>query len=66
MNMHLTDSQNSFMTGQQIAGIMHSYGEYPIPPEGTITGNVGRSVKDRKVMQVFKDDSEGKTCNNTL
>jgi 23S rRNA pseudouridine1911/1915/1917 synthase len=32
----------------------------PNPPEGTITGNVGRSVKDRKVMQVFKDGDEGK------
>jgi 23S rRNA pseudouridine1911/1915/1917 synthase len=34
----------------------------PDPREGTITGNVGRSVKDRKVMQVFKDASEGKTA----
>jgi 23S rRNA pseudouridine1911/1915/1917 synthase len=34
----------------------------PDPREGTITGNVGRSVKDRKVMQVFKDDTEGKTA----
>jgi len=34
----------------------------PDPPEGTITGNVGRSVKDRKVMQVFKDESEGKSA----
>ncbi len=32
----------------------------PDPPEGTITGNVGRSIKDRKVMQVFADESEGK------
>jgi len=32
----------------------------PDPPEGTITGNVGRSVKDRKVMQVFKEETEGK------
>ncbi len=32
------------------------------PPEGTITGNVGRSIKDRKVMQVFKDGEEGKTA----
>jgi 23S rRNA pseudouridine1911/1915/1917 synthase len=30
--------------------------------EGTITGNVGRSIKDRKVMQVFKDETEGKTA----
>lgn len=34
----------------------------PDPPEGTITGNVGRNVKDRKIMQVFKDDTEGKTA----
>jgi 23S rRNA pseudouridine1911/1915/1917 synthase len=34
----------------------------PDPLEGTITGNVGRSVKDRKVMQVFKDGTEGKTA----
>jgi 23S rRNA pseudouridine1911/1915/1917 synthase len=32
----------------------------PDPREGTITGNIGRSIKDRKVMQVFKDESEGK------
>lgn len=32
------------------------------PPDGTITGNVGRSIKDRKVMQVFSDDSEGKNA----
>jgi 23S rRNA pseudouridine1911/1915/1917 synthase len=34
----------------------------PDPPEGTITGNVGRSIKDRKIMQVFKDNSEGKNA----
>jgi 23S rRNA pseudouridine1911/1915/1917 synthase len=34
----------------------------PDPLEGTITGNVGRSIKDRKVMQVFEDNSEGKTA----
>jgi 23S rRNA pseudouridine1911/1915/1917 synthase len=32
----------------------------PDPPEGTITGNIGRNIKDRKIMQVFKDNSEGK------
>lgn len=32
----------------------------PDPPEGTITGNVGRNLKDRKIMQVFEDGSEGK------
>ena len=34
----------------------------PDPPEGTITGNVGRNIKDRKIMQVFMDESEGKTA----
>ncbi len=34
----------------------------PDPLEGTITGNVGRSIKDRKVMQVFKDENEGKNA----
>lgn len=34
----------------------------PDPPVGTITGNVGRSIKDRKVMQVFPDGSEGKSA----
>jgi len=32
----------------------------PNPPEGTITGNVGRSIRDRKIMQVFPDGSQGK------
>lgn len=32
----------------------------PDPPEGTITGNVGRNPKDRKVMHVFPDGSQGK------
>lgn len=30
------------------------------PPKGTITGHIGRSVKDRKVMQVYEDESQGK------
>jgi 23S rRNA pseudouridine1911/1915/1917 synthase len=34
----------------------------PEPPEGTIIGNIGRSIKDRKVMQVFPDESEGKNA----
>jgi 23S rRNA pseudouridine1911/1915/1917 synthase len=34
----------------------------PNPPEGTITGNIGRSIRDRKVMQVFEDENEGKTA----
>jgi 23S rRNA pseudouridine1911/1915/1917 synthase len=32
----------------------------PKPEEGTVTGNIGRSPKDRKVMYVFADGSEGK------
>ena len=32
----------------------------PEPEEGTITGNVGRNVRDRKIMQVFPDGSQGK------
>jgi 23S rRNA pseudouridine1911/1915/1917 synthase len=32
----------------------------PDPPAGTITGNVGRNIKDRKIMQVFNDENEGK------
>jgi 23S rRNA pseudouridine1911/1915/1917 synthase len=34
----------------------------PDPLEGTITGNVGRNIKDRKIMQVFIDGNEGKTA----
>jgi 23S rRNA pseudouridine1911/1915/1917 synthase len=34
----------------------------PDPKEGTITGNVGRNLKDRKVMQVFEDGSDGKNA----
>lgn len=32
----------------------------PEGDEGTITGNVGRSIRDRKVMDVFEDGSQGK------
>ena len=32
----------------------------PDPTEGTITGNVGRNLKDRKIMQVFEDGTEGR------
>ena len=32
----------------------------PDPPEGTITGNVGRNPKDRKIMYVFPDGDQGK------
>jgi 23S rRNA pseudouridine1911/1915/1917 synthase len=34
----------------------------PVPPEGTISGNVGRNIRDRKIMQVFPDASQGKTA----
>lgn len=32
----------------------------PDPPQGTITGNVGRNIRNRKIMQVFPDGSQGK------
>ncbi len=32
----------------------------PDPAEGTITGNVGRNIRDRRIMQVFPDGSQGK------
>ncbi len=32
----------------------------PKPDEGTITGNVGRNLRNRKIMQVFPDGSQGK------
>lgn len=32
----------------------------PDPPQGTITGKIGRNLKDRKIMQVFADESQGK------
>ncbi|MDZ7635498.1 MAG: RluA family pseudouridine synthase [Bacteroidales bacterium] len=32
----------------------------PDPAEGTITGHVGRNTRDRKIMQVFPDGSQGK------
>ena len=32
----------------------------PDPAEGTITGNIGRNLKDRKIMYVFPDGSQGK------
>jgi len=32
----------------------------PDPAEGTITGHVGRNIRDRKIMQVFHDGNLGK------
>lgn len=32
----------------------------PDPPEGTITGNIGRSIRDRLKMQVFPSGDNGK------
>lgn len=32
----------------------------PDPPEGTIIGNVGRNIRDRKIMQVFPEGNDGK------
>lgn len=32
----------------------------PVPPEGTITGNIGRNIRSRIRMQVFPDGEQGK------
>ncbi len=32
----------------------------PDPADGTITGHVGRNLRDRRIMQVFPDGSQGK------
>lgn len=32
----------------------------PNPPDGTITGYIGRSIKDRKVQVIYDDESKGK------
>lgn len=32
----------------------------PDPEEGTVTGNIGRNIRDRRIMQVFPDGSQGK------
>lgn len=32
----------------------------PNPPDGTITGYIGRSVKDRKVQVIYTDENKGK------
>ncbi|CAN5590159.1 RluA family pseudouridine synthase [soil metagenome] len=32
----------------------------PNPPDGTITGYIGRSVKDRKVQVIYDEESKGK------
>lgn len=34
----------------------------PDPPAGIITGHVGRNIRDRKIMQVFPDGSQGKNA----
>jgi 23S rRNA pseudouridine1911/1915/1917 synthase len=32
----------------------------PDPPEGTVTGNIGRSIRDRLKMQIFPEGDNGK------
>jgi 23S rRNA pseudouridine1911/1915/1917 synthase len=44
-------------TGRKYAALVWGT---PEPPEGTITGHVGRNVRDRKIMQVFPDGEMGK------
>lgn len=34
----------------------------PDPAEGTISGHIGRNLRDRKIMQVFSDGSHGKAA----
>ena len=34
----------------------------PVPSKGTITGHIGRNIRDRKIMQVFPDGSQGKSA----
>lgn len=44
-------------TGRKYAALVWGT---PDPAEGTITGHVGRNIRDRKIMQVFPDGSQGK------
>ena len=44
-------------TGRRYAALVWGT---PEPDEGTITGNVGRNVRNRTIMQVFTDGSQGK------
>jgi 23S rRNA pseudouridine1911/1915/1917 synthase len=44
-------------TGRRYIGLVWGT---PEPEEGTVTGNVGRNIRDRKIMQVFPDGSQGK------
>jgi 23S rRNA pseudouridine1911/1915/1917 synthase len=44
-------------TGRRYAALVWGT---PDPEEGTVTGHVGRSIRDRKIMQVFPDGSLGK------
>ena len=44
-------------TGRRYAALVWGT---PEPDEGTITGNVGRNVRNRTIMQVFPDGSQGK------
>ena len=32
----------------------------PEPPDGTITGYIGRSIRDRKVQAIYEDEAKGK------
>ena len=44
-------------TGRKYAALVWGT---PDPTEGTITGHVGRNIRDRKIIQVFPDGSQGK------
>jgi 23S rRNA pseudouridine1911/1915/1917 synthase len=46
--------------------IQHIVWGVPDPTEGTISGHVGRNIRDRKIMQVFPDGSQGKPADYSL
>ncbi len=54
---HLARQFFDHSTGRKYTAII--WGS-PETDEGTISGNIGRSPKDRKVMYVFKDGEDGK------
>lgn len=54
---HLARQFFDHSTGRKYTAIVWGT---PKTDEDTITGNIGRSPKDRKVMYVFKDGEEGK------
>jgi hypothetical protein len=57
LNRYLPESSlNIKLTGNTL----HWFGEIIKENEGTIKGNIGRSLRDRQMMDVFEDGSHGK------